>query len=122
MEPTMKSIVEMQTIVVAILIALFLCGLFLTFYFVHKSRMKERLLLIEKGVDISNLPLIGKLKIRIPWLKIGIIVISFPLGFLLGGFMELYKHWSVDLPGVLAFLFTGIGMIIAHYIDKPKAK
>jgi hypothetical protein len=122
MESNVQTIVEMQTMAVTVLGVLFLTGLFLTIYFIYRARAKERLLLIEKGVDISNLPSFGNFKIKIPWLKIGIVVVSFPLGFLLGGFLELYKHWSVDLPGVLAFLFTGIGMIVAHYADRPKAE
>src|ERR1035437_2875064 len=102
---------------IAILLMFFLIGIFLTWFFIHKAREKERLLLIEKGVDLSKLPISGKFRISFPWLKLGIIVTSTSFGLLLGvilssiPFFEQITHGK--LPLLFMFLFGGIGFILA---------
>jgi len=105
-----------------ILLMFFLTGIFLTWFFIHKAREKERLLLIEKGVDLSKLPISEKFKINFPWLKIGIIVTSISTGVLLGAIlMPFYGNPKADLfMPILMFLFGGIGFILASILDKPK--
>jgi len=107
---------------IAILLMFFLTGIFLTWFFIHKAREKERLLLIEKGVDLSKLPISEKFKISFPWLKLGIIVTSISTGVLLGALlMPLYGHEKADLfMPIFMFLFGGIGFILASILDKPK--
>jgi hypothetical protein len=112
----------MYEILITILIIFFVATFVISWLIIRKEKMKERLLLIEKGIDISNLPQNKGFRFSFPWLKVGIVVTSVPLGFLVGGVLEVYMHYSIGLPGLLAFLFVGFGMIIAHYIDKPKAE
>jgi hypothetical protein len=125
-----QNFTDMDTILIAILLIFFLTGLFFTWFFIHKARAKERLLLLEKGIDLSNLPQIGKFKFDFPWLKIGIITTSISIGAFLGIFL-------LSIPGVvklipqnfiypgdiiygMLLLFGGIGMILANFLDKPK--
>jgi hypothetical protein len=109
---------------IAILLMFFLTGIFLTWFFIHKAREKERLLLIEKGVDLSKLPISGKFRISFPWLKLGIIVTSISTGVLLGVLlMPFYGSRSNEvapLMPIFMFLFGGIGFILASILDKPK--
>ena len=90
---------------------------FLVWYFSHKSKEKERLLLLEKGIDPSELP--ERSTFSFPWLKLGCLVTSVALGLMLGLFLEDYYGAA---PPLLMFLFGGIGLIIAHYVDRPDVK
>lgn len=109
---------------IGIVMICFMTGLFLTWFFVHKAGVNERLILIEKGVDLSNLPQRGKFKINFPWLKLGIVITCASLGLAIGiyieSFSEILKYYEGLFPLVSLFLFGGIGMIVAHYLDKPK--
>ena len=108
----------------AVVFMFFLAGVFFTWFFIHRARTKERMLLIEKGIDLSTLPKSGQFKVnfRFPWLKIGIIISCISLGCLIGVmYMHNYKQEIGEmLPPTFMFLFGGIGMILAHYLDKPK--
>lgn len=108
-------------IILTILFLAFLTAIFLAWYFVQKSRERERHILIEKGVDISKLPETGAFQInfRFPWLKIGVIIVSASVGILTGLVLSGLGWTSSEIIPVLLFLFAGIGMIIAHYIDGP---
>jgi hypothetical protein len=114
----------MSEILFAIVIICFMAGLFLTWSFVHKAKVKERLLLIEKGVDVSNLPKNGKFKFIFPWLKLGIIITSASFGILLGLYLRELKILpsgiGEGLPLIFPYFFGGFGMILAYFIDKPK--
>ena len=116
-----QNFVDMYTV---ILLIFFLTALFLTWFFTHKARVKERLLLIEKGIDLSNLPKNRNFKIIFPWLKIGIVITSISIGLLLGAILVEVPFFSEiaggQLPLLFIFLFGGIGMILAYLIDKPQ--
>ncbi|MEX0646912.1 MAG: DUF3149 domain-containing protein [Balneolaceae bacterium] len=101
-----------------IIFVTFVIVAFLTWFFIHKSREKERLLLIEKGTDYSQLPDRKVFNFNFPWLKLGTVVTSITIGTGIGVIiMENGGHEGV-VP-LLMFLFGGIGMITAHYVDKP---
>jgi hypothetical protein len=116
-----QNIVDMYDL---ILLIFFLTALFLTWFFTHKARVKERLLLIEKGIDPTSLPKSGSFKFIFPWLKIGIVITSISVGLLLAAILMEMPFFSkiADglLPLLLIFLFGGIGMILAYLIDKPQ--
>ena len=111
-------------LIMAILLIFFSTIVFLNWIFMYKGREKERLMLIEKGIDISNLPKQEGFKFSFPWLKIGIIITSVSIGVLIGVFFNYVPFFaeiaSGGLPVILAFLFGGIGMMLANYLDKPK--
>lgn len=98
-----------------IFIALITLGFFVWFT-VHKSKEKERLVLLEKGYDPKDIP--DRDMISFPWLKWGCVVTSMVIGLFIG------EH-IIDMDGgseIVMFLFGGIGLIIAHFVDKSNGK
>lgn len=94
----------------------FMAGVFFTWFFIHKAKTKERLLLIEKGVDISQIPQERKLIINFPWLKIGIVAAFMGLGLAIGS-VPSDKGMMVGFT----LIFGGVGMVLANFLDKSKA-
>lgn len=109
-----------------IILILFVVSIFFVWFFSHQARVKERMMLIEKGIDLYSLPKSGKFRIRFPWFKIGIVLTSIATGLMLGVFLMAIPFFASvaagNLPLPLMFLFGGIGMILAHFLDKPKAE
>ncbi len=103
-------------------------AVFLAWYFYIKARNKERMALIEKGGDVSEIYKKREFKFRFPWLKIGIIFTGFSFGWLvafsLAEFVfdkkEMYRDPTL-IFGII-FLFTAISILIAYFVDKPKTK
>ena len=102
---------------ISVLLIIFMTGVFLTWFFMHKAKSKERMLMIEKGVDLSQLRQERKSNFNFPWLKVGIVIASMGIGLVLGSL----AHDPVFIFGAI-FLFGGIGMITANYLDKPKGR
>lgn len=100
----------------SIVFIFFMAGVFLTWFFNHKAKTRERLLLIEKGFDISQVPQERKVIIDLPWMKIGIVAAFMGLGLVIGG--ENFGN-----GGMIGFtlIFGGIGMVLANYFGKSKA-
>jgi hypothetical protein len=110
----------MDPIVLATLVFItFLILGFLTWFTVHKSKEKERLLLLEKGMNPSELP--GQTMFSFPWLKLGCVITSAVIGLTLGIVLESLDFFDAA-QGIGMLLFGGIGLIIAHYLDKPSAE
>lgn len=103
----------------------FVCIL-LGWFFYIQARTKERMALIEKNADLSE---IFKLReFRFPWLKLGIVFMGVGFGFCLS--LWLIVSSSLETVGqggqemmILGFMlfFGGLGLVIAHFMDKPKA-
>lgn len=74
-------------------------------------------MLIEKGIDLSQLPQERKFANNFPWLKTGIVVAFMGFGLIAGA----TKHNPEMIFGSI-FLSGGIGMVLANYLDKPKAQ
>ncbi len=99
----------------------FFAAITLSWIFYLKARNRERLALIEKGVDAPD----AFRREKFPWLKIGIVIISISLGVLL---VVLAVILFPDAPVIrdaifllmiiMGLLFGGIGMIIAHQVEK----
>lgn len=107
----------METITLSIVFIFFMAGVFFTWFFIHKAKTKERLILIEKGIDLPQLPKEKNFLNNFPWLKIGIVVAFMGLGILFGAG---YQERGIATGWV--FLFGGIGMVIANYLGKPKVQ
>lgn len=104
----------------ALVISVFMVLIFLAWFFKHKSKEEERKMLIEKDIDVSELPerKTGRnsWKIQIPLLKIGVIIIALAIGVALGTILFQASHHRSYSFAAIAFC-GGIGLIIAHYID-----
>jgi hypothetical protein len=113
----------MMTLITSIIFLFFLTGLFLTWFFIHKAKVKERMLLIEKGVDLNNLPKTTRFNFIFPWFKLGFLITSISFGCLLGVLLmdkPFFHSVNAGLPVILMFMFGGAGMILAYFLDKPK--
>lgn len=111
----------------ALIFIAFIVAVFLTWFFIHKSKEEERKLLIEKGVDIADLPDRKTFHFNFPWLKIGTIITFIATGGLISGILEFFvfkipQEWLGLITVFSLFIFGGIGMITAHYLDKPNDK
>lgn len=107
----------MNLIVFTIIFLAFLTAGFLAWYFTHKSREKERMLLIEKGEQVPEQKDGWSFSFQFPWLKIGILITAIAVGLIAGTL--LYEMTDIQkFTPMLMLLFGGIGMIIAHYMDR----
>lgn len=108
----------MSQITFTIIFLAFLTAGFLAWFFTHKSREKERLMLIEKGIDVPDKESGFSFSFRFPWLKVGIVITAISTGILMGVVVTTLTDFHNDLVPVFMLLFGGIGMIIAHYVGK----
>jgi len=107
----------------------FCTAVLLAWYFYLKARNKERMALIEKGADVSDIYSKQEVTFRFPWLKFGIIFTGIGIGVSLVVLLHIMMpHIELLQDGLIVFmiifgvLFGGIAMIIAHFADKPRKK
>ena len=98
----------------------FFVAIVLTVKYVSAARNKEKMALIEKGVDFSEI--YQKKDYRNATLKVGM----FLVGIAIGSFMGYFLNYMVPLPRFLGYfcmilLFGGLSLIIFHmYNSKQK--
>lgn len=111
------GITEKSIVFIIVFITLMLFA-FLAWYFSHKARHRQMLMLIEKGIDIEKVKP-GK-KFSFPWLKLGIAVIGFSMGLLIIAVLD--HNNLLKGPGALPLsilgISSGISLVIAHYFTK----
>lgn len=100
-------------------IALFLM-IFAILYVYYTTRSKERLALVEKGVDASVFK-IDPVRKRLDLVKWGIFMIALAIGVVTGFLL------SNAINEVVAFftmilLFGGLGLIVAYFVTNALAK
>jgi len=105
----------------------FFTAVFLTLFYYLRYRSKERMLLIEKNVDLSEL---YKKRVKsFPWFIVGFVLLGFGFGTVMVVVLEItLKHQQ--LSGIppsfiligLSILFGAIGMIIGHVQEQKKKK
>ncbi|MCC5904889.1 MAG: hypothetical protein JJU13_01665 [Balneolaceae bacterium] len=111
----------MNGVIFTILSLAFLTAAFLAWYFTHKTREKERLIMLEKGMELPHSSENKKnFGFSFPWLKTGVLLVSLSIGLLIGLILEEHvgQYWGA--PPLFLVLFGGVGMIIAHFLDKKK--
>jgi len=86
-------------------------------YYIQKAKIRERMQLLEKGIDISSLQ-----KKESPFNNIlmwGMLSMGIGLGLLLGYLLIAFSIFKDDaILGILAILFGGIGLTIYYFINK----
>lgn len=102
-----------------ILLVTFTVCIFLTWFFYHKAKTKERLILLEKNVDINQLIKIEQ-RFYFPWLKVGILVTGIGVAFGLQAVLLALSVNDEPLYLFVLFLCGGISLIIANYVDRRK--
>lgn len=104
-------------LILTIIFIVFLIIAFFVWFFIHRTKERERLLLLEKGTDPSKLPY--RSTFSFPWLKIGCVVTSSVIGLIIGLRLENFQEGAAVIGIVL---FGGIGLIIAHFVDQSDDK
>jgi hypothetical protein len=83
-------------------------------------RKKERMALLEKGVDASYFMTPVKNQ-SFTALKLGLLLIGLAIGILLGGFLfHLTNMNEEESYFSMIFLFGGIGLVVNHYMEKAE--
>lgn len=119
----------MEDLSIALVWLGFMASIVLGLYFYFSARHKERMALIEKNADVSEIFKPRQIQFRIPWLKLGIIIVGIGLGACLSVMLSLLPIMQ-NLDGdsrtgiVFGFMLVcgGIGIVIAHHIDKHKGE
>lgn len=117
----------MEDVMIALTWLGFFAAVFLGWYFYLKARNKERMALIEGGKDVSEIFSKQEIRIRIPWLKIGLLVTGIGFGLCLilvlmaiPALKETVHNMEEAYIISSMILFGGFGIISGHYLDKPK--
>jgi hypothetical protein len=105
----------------------FFASIFFGWYYFLQARNKERMALIERDKDVSEIYAKREFRIRFPWLKLGMMITGVGVGLTVAALMMLNPIWEQMIHrtegmvvGASILLFGGISMVIAHYIDKPR--
>ena len=103
----------------------FFASIFFGWYFYLQARNKERMALIEKNADVTEIYKTRGTHFKFPWLKFGTLVTGVGLGFCIALFVGMNTNFNDgDLKGIMIFgfmlLFGGLGAVVGHFLDKPK--
>jgi len=105
----------------------FLASIVLGLYFYFSARHKERMALIEKNADLTEIFKVREFRFQFPWLKLGMIILGVGLGLIavvvIANQPEI-KNLTQDLIEMLAggilLISGGLGLVIGYFIEKPK--
>ncbi|MCK9207245.1 MAG: hypothetical protein M0P66_09050 [Salinivirgaceae bacterium] len=92
----------------------------LAIYYSVKARNKERMALIEKGVDISEI--YRKKETKHGFFKFGVVLMGIGLGLVFGVLLSQFNA----IPPVVAYFagilfFGGTGVLLANYLAAKKS-
>ena len=104
----------------------FFASVFFGWYYYLQARNKERMSLIERDKDVSEIYAKREIRFRFPWLKLGLLITGIGFGFTITVLMmmnpmleQFVNRMDGMVQGATIILFGGISMVVAHYIDKP---
>lgn len=97
----------------------FFAAIAFSLYFFLKSRHRERMALIEKGSDLSQL--YAKKKNGNGTLKFALLFIGFALGLFIGFILDSYTKVQSEVAYFsMIFLFGGISLLTYYLINSKK--
>jgi hypothetical protein len=97
----------------------FFATLFGIIYVAVSARNKERLALIDKGLDASMLHAKTSTHGRYDALKFGLLLIGFAIGLLLGNILESYADFQEEVAYFsMIMLFGGVALILYYLLMK----
>lgn len=106
----------------------FFAATFLSFFYYLNFRNKERMALIEKGVDVSEVYKRRDLSFKFPWLRLGILIFGIGVGiFFAFLFLSVapWGHFNDDEGFIVTFsLFTfgGLAIVIGDILERSRNK
>lgn len=106
-----------------VLSLLIIMAALVTVFIIYFSRRhKERMLMIEKGVNPKDfLPYPSKEKNTL--LRVSLLVIGMGVGFFIGGYIIFNTQLEADITVLISMIFFGgIALLIAYFIEQKKAK
>jgi hypothetical protein len=117
----------MEDISIALAWLGFFACIFFGWYFYLQARNKERMALIEKNANLSEIYKTREIRFHFPWLKLGMLITGVGFGFSMVMFLNLIPavqslHGDVRemmIVGLMLF-FGGVGIVIAYFLEKPK--
>ena len=99
-----------------IFVLLVLCGALYAILHLY-VRKKERMALLEKGVDASKL-IFPRQSSSAP-LKYGLLLIGISVGLLLGNILSVTTELQQEVAYFsMVFIFGGLALVIFHFVDK----
>ena len=106
----------------------FFSAIVLSFYFYIRFRNKERLALIEKGVDVSEIFKTKEFTFKFPWLRLGILILGIGTGLLVAYILIDYlptpardPNYSYNRDIILMsslLIFGGLGLILGNVFER----
>ena len=109
----------------------FFAAIILSFYFYLRFRNKERMALIEKGVDVSEIFKRRDFTFKFPWLRIGILALGIGLGFFVTylflvlappRFTGNNHQYDEVIFWFSLIIFGGLGIILGHILERSGNK
>ncbi len=109
----------------------FFTAIILSFYFYLRFRNKERMALVEKGVDISEIFKARNFSFKIPWLRLGILAIGIGFGIFVAYLIIVFAPPTFAgnnqqyIGIILMFsllIFGGIGIVLGNFLEKSRDK
>ncbi|MCE1199081.1 MAG: hypothetical protein LWW85_08950 [Marinilabiliales bacterium] len=104
----------------------FFSSVSLSWYFYLQARNKERMALIEKNADVSEIFKVRQFKLRFPWMKLGMIFFGMGLGLFLSTILGLnYEPLRNNAVAAmlaigLMMVFGGGGAVVAVLLERQK--
>ncbi len=111
-------------ILFSLICILLVACIFLVWFFSHRAKHKERLMMMEKGLDISA----SKDNRRgpgFPWQKIGVIIIGLSIGLVIISILAsltILDEGGNALPLAILGICGGIAMVIANRMGNDKSQ
>lgn len=104
----------------------FFTAIFLSLYFFWQFRNRERMALIEKGVDISEIYKKRQNNFKFPWISISLLIVGIGGGIIMAVFFLSDPPFDIrndiDDEGFVIssflLLFGGAGLFLGHLIEK----
>ena len=105
----------------------FFTAIILSYYFYLRYRNKERMALIEKGVDVSEVYKRREISFKFPWLRLGMLIIGIGSGIFIAYMYTVLvsqrftgqNHAYEDIIMAWAILiFGGLGIIVGNILEK----
>ena len=100
----------------------FFAMIFGIIYVTRSAKNKERMSLIDKGLPPEEIAkLFNDKQGKGSLLASGLLLIGVPVGLILGYFLQAITSIEPEMAYIAcAFLFGGVGLVVAHYLIKKE--